>query len=129
MCSSDLDKQVIDDQICKPETVKKLKRLMQNVVEHDEGTGHGLYSENFSMAGKTGTSQIAGPGGKYEETGIGTSITSFAGYAPVDRPKFAMMVKFDRPRTLEYGSQTAAPIFKEISALLFEYYGIPPDEI
>jgi cell division protein FtsI/penicillin-binding protein 2 len=94
----------------------------------NEGFAKTAKVEGYRMAGKTGTSQIAGPGGKYEEAGSGTSITSFAGYAPVDQPKFVMMVKFDRPRALEYGSQTAAPVFKDIAALLFEYYGIPPDE-
>lgn len=94
----------------------------------NEGFAKYAKVEGYRMAGKTGTSQIAGPGGKYEKAGSGSSITSFAGYAPVDNPKFVMLVKFDRPRTVEYGSQSAAPVFKEIAALLFEYYGIPPDE-
>ncbi len=94
----------------------------------NEGFAKRAKVEGYRMAGKTGTSQIARPGGGYEETGSGTSITSFAGYAPVDHPAFVMLVKFDRPRTVEYGSMTAAPVFKEIAAILFEYYGIPPDE-
>ena len=82
----------------------------------------------YRMAGKTGTSQIAGPGGKYEKQGSGTTVTSFGGYGPVDHPKFAMIVKFDRPRTVEFGERSAGPVFKAIAALLFEYYGVPPDE-
>ena len=82
----------------------------------------------YRMAGKTGTSQIAGPGGKYEKSGSGTTITSFGGYGPVDHPRFAMVVKFDRPRTVEFGERSAAPVFKDIAALIFEYYGVPPDE-
>ena len=81
----------------------------------------------YRIAGKTGTSQIAGPGGKYE-TGTGSTITSFAGYAPIDHPKFVIFVKFDRPHKVDYGSESAAPVFKEIAAFLFKYYGIPPDE-
>lgn len=94
----------------------------------NEGFARAAKVPGYRMAGKTGTSQIAGPGGKYERAGSGSSITSFAGYAPVDRPKFVMMVKFDRPRTVEYGSQSAAPVFKDIATMLFDYYGIPPDE-
>lgn len=83
----------------------------------------------YRIAGKTGTSQIAGPGGRYE-TGTGSTIASFAGYAPIDHPKFVILVKFDRPRAKDiiHGSQAAAPVFKEIAAFLFDYYGIPPDE-
>lgn len=82
----------------------------------------------YRLAGKTGTSQIAGPGGKYEKSGSGTTITSFGGYGPVDHPKFAMIVKFDRPRTVEFGERSAGPVFQEIAALMLEYYGVPPDE-
>ena len=82
----------------------------------------------YRMAGKTGTSQIAGPGGKYEKSGSGSTITSFGGYGPIDHPKFAMIVKFDRPRTVEFGERSAAPVFKDIAALIYEYYGVPPDE-
>src|SRR5690606_27189084 len=46
-------KEVINPKICSQETVDKVKKLLENVVEH--GTGRKLYSPNFSMAGKTGT--------------------------------------------------------------------------
>lgn len=79
------------------------------------------------IAGKTGTSQIAGPGGKYE-TGTGSTVATYAGYAPVDHPKFVILVKIDRPKKAIHGATAAAPVFKEIAAFLFKYYGIPPDE-
>ena len=85
------------------------------------------------IAAKTGTSQIAGPGGKYEN-GTGSTIATFAGYAPIDHPKFVILVKIDRPKLVVHGTSVihgataAAPVFKEISAFLFKYYGIPPDE-
>jgi cell division protein FtsI/penicillin-binding protein 2 len=113
--------QVITEESAATVTAMLVKGMNEGFAKKAKVDGH-------RMAGKTGTSQIAGPGGKYEKTGSGTSITSFAGYAPIDKPKFVMLVKFDRPRTLEYGSQTAAPVYKEIAEILFEYYGIPPDE-
>ena len=80
------------------------------------------------IAGKTGTSQIAGANGKYD-TGEGSVITSFAGYFPALEPKFVMLVKFDRPRIGEntWGSTTAAPTFREIAEFLFDYYNIQPN--
>ncbi len=82
----------------------------------------------YLIAGKTGTSQIAGSDGKYEE-GEGSTITSFAGYAPALEPKFVMLVKFDRPRygaESTWGSTTAAPTFKKITQFLMDYYNIQP---
>ncbi len=81
----------------------------------------------YMIAGKTGTSQVAGKDGKYEE-GEGSTITSFAGYAPALEPKFVMLIKFDRPRIGEetWGATTAAPTFKKITEFLMDYYNIQP---
>ena len=92
--------------------------------------GHGRPADvpGYLIAGKTGTSQIAGPNGKYE-TGEGSVITSFAGYFPALQPQFVMLVKFDRPRIGEntWGSTTAAPTFKKIAEYLIDYYNIQPN--
>lgn len=94
----------------------------------EEGYAKRAKVEGYLIAGKTGTSQIALPGGGYEETGSGSFIATFSGYAPVDNPKFVMLIKFDRPRTEDYGAVTASPLFREIAVMLFDYYGIPPNE-
>ena len=79
----------------------------------------------YLIAGKTGTSQVAGNNGKYE-TGEGSTITSFAGYAPALKPQFVVLVKLDRPRIGEgtWGATTAAPMFREIAEFLMKYYNI-----
>lgn len=82
--------------------------------------------ENYYMAGKTGTAQTYKHGQAL--TATGTTIASFAGYAPIDDPQFIGIVKFDHPRTNQWGDQTAAPTFSEIAAYLFDYYNIPPDK-
>lgn len=86
--------------------------------------------EGYKIAGKTGTAQIARTDGVGYEKGDGSTITSFAGYAPISHPRFVVIVKFDRPRIGEntWGSTTGAPVFKEIAEFLLDYYDIPPDE-
>lgn len=86
--------------------------------------------DGYNLAGKTGTAQIARTNGVGYEKGEGSTITSFAGYAPIEHPKFVMIVKFDRPRIGEntWGSTTGAPVFKEIAEFLLDYYDVPPDE-
>jgi cell division protein FtsI/penicillin-binding protein 2 len=83
--------------------------------------------KGYRVAGKTGTSQIAGPGARYE-TGTGSTVASYAGYAPVDHPRFVVLVKIDRPKTSIHGATAAAPVFKDIVTFLFKYYDIPPDD-
>ncbi|HEY5139392.1 MAG TPA: penicillin-binding transpeptidase domain-containing protein, partial [Methylococcales bacterium] len=84
--------------------------------------------DGYLIAGKTGTAQMAGPNGKYE-TGDGATITTYAGYAPALEPKFVVLVKMDRPRIGEstWGETTAAPIFKDVTKFLLDYYNIQPN--
>ena len=80
----EFDKEVLDPQICSKETIAKVQDLLKQVVENDNGTGHRLYSPNFSMAGKTGTAQknyVAKDPDKLRY------ISTFAGYFPAESPE------------------------------------------
>ena len=62
----------------------------------------------YTVAGKTGTAQIATPLG-YENGIPGQTRASFVGFFPADDPQVVVYIMLDRPRTSEFGSQTAAP--------------------
>ncbi len=112
-------------QVIKPETSATVTAMLVNSAQN--GFAKAGKVKFHRIAGKTGTSQIAGPGGKYE-SGTGSTIATYAGYAPVDHPKFLILVKLDRPKKDDFGSKSAAPLFRDIAQMLFDYYGIPPDE-
>jgi cell division protein FtsI/penicillin-binding protein 2 len=61
----------------------------------------------------------------YEE---GTSIGSFAGYAPLGNPQFVVVVKIDNPKNVEWAESSAAPAFGEIMKFLLEYNRVVPTE-
>lgn len=92
--------------------------MLVNVV--DNGQAKKAQVPGFYVAGKTGTAQISGLGGYSEETNH-----SFIGYAPVDDPKFVLLVKFEKPQR-SFSSTTAAPTFSKIAKFILEYYGVPP---
>ncbi|HVW67132.1 MAG TPA: penicillin-binding protein 2 [Candidatus Peribacteraceae bacterium] len=83
--------------------------------------------KGYSMAAKTGTSQIAGPGGRYE-SGTGSTVGTYMGFGPVPNPKFILLVKIDRAKnqTVAFGETSAAPLWHDIAQFLFQYYNIPP---
>ncbi|MBT3293096.1 hypothetical protein HOD24_00470 [Candidatus Peregrinibacteria bacterium] len=112
------------DQVITSETSDTISAMLVSAV--DNGFAKTGRVPGYRLAGKTGTSQIAGPGGKYE-TGTGSHITSFGGYGPIHNPVFVALVKIDRPRTVEYGSESAAPVFKQIASFVLKYYGVPPE--
>lgn len=130
---------IVDSIIRKDEVVETEPQIIKRVVSEEtssiitsmlinsvrNGVARPADIPGYLIAGKTGTSQVAGKSGKYLE-GEGSTITSFAGYAPALEPKFIMIVKFDRPRIGEntWGSTTAAPTFRAIAEFLMDYYNI-----
>lgn len=99
------------------------------VATIDNGVARPARLDQYYASGKTGTSQIARENGVGYEKGEGSFYTSFAGYLPVNKPRFVILVKIDRARIGEntYGSTTAAPVFKEVATYLAHYFNLPPD--
>ena len=106
------------------QTAETLKAMLSSAVHSAEGTGRGARVYGYKIGGKTGTSQTYKNG--KAQSGLGTTIASFAGFLPYDNPQFVMLVKYDHPKTSQWGSETAATTFREISSFLFEYAKIPP---
>lgn len=109
------------------ETANKMAQMLYEVTEK----GHSWRAKvpGYKISTKTGTAQIAKVGGGYEESedGLGIYIHSLAGFAPTDDPRYAMIVKLDRPKSAKYAESTAAPLFGELSAFLLNYYyRLPP---
>jgi cell division protein FtsI (penicillin-binding protein 3) len=101
--------QVITGNICSDKTLKKLKLLLEGVVEN--GTAKNIKGTHYRIAGKTGTAQIL-ENGRYTKK----YITSFVGYFPAHVPKYSAIVLIKNPRGwYQYGSNVAAPVFKEIA--------------
>lgn len=110
----EFNREVINPSICSKETVKKVQQLLKDVVEKEYGTGHGLYSPEFSMAGKTGTCQknyVAKDPDKL------AYISSFVGYFPADNPKYSCIVVIHEPDKSVgyYGADVSGPVFKSMA--------------
>lgn len=86
-----------------PAMLAEVRRGLQRVVADPEGTAHQtVYLDEVSIAGKTGTA----------ETGAGQADHAwFAGYAPADQPRVALVV------VLEHGggaAEVAGPVVKKL---------------
>ena len=93
------------------QTAAKLKKMMQMAVSY-RGTGRRSTEWGGSVAGKTGTTYLHTPNQGYDKSNY---VASFAGFAPVDKPKYAVVVVVFKPSPKRhYGGQVAAPIFSNI---------------
>ncbi len=105
--------EVIVRSICSGSTLKKMKKLLEGVVEN--GTAVNIKDSHYKIAGKTGTAQKI-VDGRYTRQ----YNTSFVGYFPADAPKYSCIVVINSPRGFrQFGSNVAAPVFKEIADKIY----------
>lgn len=106
------------------ETAQTMRLMLMNVTSK-EGTGFKARVEGFQVAGKTGTAQKVNPNGRGYMPGA--YLSSFAGFLPVNKPKYVIYVMLDEPGNKSfYGSQVAAPVFSRIASWMLRREGITP---
>lgn len=111
--------------IMSEQTALSVRKMLKEAVSN-QGTGRRSNTENYTVAGKTGTSHkiIDGRYAKNRYRGV------FAGYAPADNPKIAVVVVVDDPkRGGYYGGVVAAPSFAKITEWSLKMLGVLPDKI
>lgn len=120
VCAQKMEPRVV----IKPETAQALRLLLAGVTA-DGGTGLNARVEGFPVGGKTGTAQKVDPLGKgYMQ---GAYISSFAGFLPVNDPKYVIFIAVDHPKDRSYyGSQVAAPVFARMATFISRLEGWAP---
>ena len=104
---------VIADSICSGATIEKAHRLLEEVVI--SGTASHIKHAQYTIAGKTGTAQIAQGKDGYK-TGKIKYQASFCGYFPANKPKYSCIVVVYAPgKDVYYGASVACPVFKDIA--------------
>ena len=102
-------------------TAATLTTIMEGVVER--GTGKSARIEGFTIAGKTGTAAKL-VDGIYSKQKYNSS---FVGFFPSRKPRYAIIVVIDSPSTgVYYGGAVAAPVFKKIAEAIVPLAGIAP---
>ncbi|MCT4600753.1 MAG: transpeptidase family protein [Marinifilaceae bacterium] len=107
-----MDTEIILPKLCSNKTLGIIQSMLVGVVER--GTGRGIRSNDYKIAGKTGTALISeGKQGYSNKKYFG----SFAGYFPADNPMYSCIVVIKNPNKKKgyYGSKVAAPLFRILS--------------
>lgn len=105
------------------EADKLMIQALKTVVTA-EGTAPEAKLDDYTVAGKTGTAQEAGPNGYIE----GKFYSSFIGFFPADNPEICIYVGMDNPKGAHYGGTVSAPVFKEVAKKVANYLNIRPDK-
>lgn len=96
--------------------VAQLRKCTRAVIT--EGTGKGIESPFYTMAGKTGTAQVADKGIRYTD---GVYQGSFVGYLPFEDPKYTIcvVIRTKAHSAAYYGGTIAAPVFRMVADKIF----------
>ncbi len=123
-------------QVISQQTSETMRTLMEQVVT--EGTASAARTPGYRVGGKTGTSEKLD---EYDENGqqVKDKIVSFVGVAPIDDPKYVVLVALDTPAYSENsekytvhgmyisGGLMAAPTVRDIFLDILPYLGVEPD--
>lgn len=102
-------------EVLSPRTASWLSSVMKESVKNGTGKLAGL--PYVSIAGKTGTAQVAEKG-EYKK---GKWVSSFAGFWPAEKPDYVMLVVIGEPsKGKYYGGDVAAPVFRRIVEDMFQ---------
>lgn len=115
--------EVVIPEICSERTLKIMQHMLYNVVNYKDptpaqrdGLGKPARSDVITIAGKTGTAQIAS-GGVYRTSGHNVS---FCGYFPYENPLYTCIVVISRPRIgLPSGGLMCGTVVKEIAEKIY----------
>lgn len=103
-------------QVISKKTANKTKKLLKQVVEN--GTGTKAAIDGYEIGGKTGTAK------HYNED---IYDSSFIGIVDVgDRDLVILVILYDIAGETYYGSQTAAPVFKNLTESVLNYMNVKP---
>ncbi len=107
----------------KPKVGQDLIPLMQNVVQKHHISPP--FDQNaYTVGGKTGTAQIAKPGGGYYDHLFNGTYVGFVGG---DKPQYVIVVFVDKPTNGGYaGTAAAQPIFAGLAHMLIDNSYVMP---
>lgn len=105
------------ESILEPEITKRIKDMMVFVTEEGVSSRNAKVA-NIKVAGKSGTTHLLGEDKVYQNE----YISSFAGFAPSESPKFVIVTLVKRPKQHgHFGGQVAAPLFAKLLKAAFNY--------
>ncbi|MFE7812447.1 peptidoglycan D,D-transpeptidase FtsI family protein [Streptomyces sp. NPDC057433] len=104
-------------------TAKTLARMLESVVDDEEGTGTKARIPGYRVAGKTGTANRVDPAtGKYHGY-----TSSFAGFAPADQPRVTVSCVIQNATEGSYfGGQICGPVYKQVMEFALKTLQVPP---
>lgn len=114
-----LQKDVVSQQVS-----GDMRRLLEGVIASKTYIRPAFNLQQYSIGGKTGTAEIAKPGGGYHEHEFNGTYLGFVGG---NMPQYVIAIRVNQPKNGGYaGTAAAQPIFVELAHMLIDDFGVTP---
>lgn len=101
-----------------------VRRLLEGVIASKTYIRPAFKQNIYSVGGKTGTAEIAKPGGGYYDNEFNGTYLGFVGG---DMPQYVIAIRVNQPKNGGYaGTAAAQPIFVELAHMLIDDFGVTP---
>jgi cell division protein FtsI (penicillin-binding protein 3) len=108
--------------VISPRVAAEVRKMLEGVLGPG-GTASEVSVPGYTLAGKTGTAEVA-EDGEYSDTKY---VASFIGFAPAENPQLLAAVIVNQPQGEIYGGSVAAPAFGQIAEFALPYLGVPQE--
>jgi cell division protein FtsI (penicillin-binding protein 3) len=108
--------------VISPQVSAEIREMLEGVLAPG-GTASEVSVPGYTLAGKTGTAEVA-EDGEYSDTKY---VASFIGFAPAQNPQLLAAVIVDQPQGEIYGGSVAGPAFGQIAEFALPYLGVPQE--
>ncbi len=115
--------EIVNRSVVRPDTSRIIRSFMGYVISKNYSIyGMKAPKPSYLIGGKTGTAEIAKPGGGYYEDRFNGMFIGFVGG---NKPQYVVVVRVNEPGIFGYaGARTAAPIFGSLSEMLINNFGV-----
>ncbi len=111
--------------IISKQAARATAKMMEKVVDPEDGVAPAAQVPGYLVAGKTGTAQrVAAECGCYD----GSNTVSFGGFAPADDARFTVYVVIHAPQVDGGGGSITGPVFSRIMGYVLGRYGVEPTD-
>lgn len=110
-----------------PQTAATMTQMMKAVLDANALA----IVPGYAAAGKSGTAYVPNAGGPTPLTdayGNEVTIPSYLGFAPLNNPRLAILVKLNDLGTADLGGELTAPVFSKLMHDSLEYLHVPEDQ-
>jgi cell division protein FtsI/penicillin-binding protein 2 len=115
---------VLKSGVVSDRTSSDIRSLLEGVIASKKYIRPAFNQTQYSIGGKTGTAEIAKPGGGYFENEFNGTYLGFVGG---DKPEYVIAIRVNKPKVGGYaGTAAAQPIFVELAHMLIDDFGVTP---